>query len=507
MRSNLKSSHALMAGLLLPTLALAAVLVGTPILTVAAQVTDPNRAAASSQVTATSQLTTTSQVSATNQAAATRGSQDVAYQVGTGKVKITPERPIWMAGYASRTSPFQEILADIWTKAIVLQDAKDQRLVLVTLDLVGVDYGLSEDICARLKDRFGLQRSQISIATSHSHSGPVVGKNLRAMHFYQLDAQQQHRIVDYSQALVDKIEQAVGQAIDSLQPAKLQWFEGQATFATNRRNNPEAEVPQRRAENRLAGPVDHSVPVLVAFDSKQNPFAIVFGYACHSTVLSQYKICGDYPGFAQTEIERRFPGCTALFWAGCGADINPLPRRSETLAQLYGLQLAVAVESAIRTQAASEVSGSWSYDYQLVPLRLAELPTTEDLERQSNSANVYEAMRAKLLLEQIQQGQPLSPTYNYPVQTWRLGDGPEWIHLGGEVVVDFAVRFKNERKDKPVWVTSYANDVMAYIPSERVLSEGGYEGATSMVYYGLPTVWAPGVEQTVVDAVNRQLNR
>jgi hypothetical protein len=45
---------------------------------------------------------------------------------------------------------------------------------------------------------------------------------------------------------------------------------------------------------------------------------------------------------------------------------------------------------------------------------------------------------------------------------------------------------------------------MAYIPSRRVLAEGGYEGGGAMVYYGLPTVWSPDVEELIVREARRQ---
>ncbi len=443
---------------------------------------------------------------AQNEAAKTDSSV-TQFQVGVGRAKITPTEPMWMAGYASRTAPFQEVLMDIWAKTMVIQDREGERVVLISLDLVGIDDGLADELCQRLKVKHGLKRSQISIATSHTHSGPVVAKNLRAMHFYQLPDAEQKKITEYSATLLNKIEDAVSQAITSMQPVELSYSEGAATFATNRRNNPEADVPKLRAENKLKGPVDHSVPVLVAYDSKKQPMAIVFGYACHSTVLSLNKICGDYPGFAQAELEKRFPTATALFWAGCGADINPLPRRTEALAEFYGRQLASAVESVMLTHTLKSIQGKLKHTFHEVPLKLAQLPTREELVRQTESKNVYEAMRAKLLLKQVDEGHPLSPTYSYPIQTWQLGDGPSWVHLGGEVVVDFSLRIKAEHAGQPVWVTSYANDVMAYIPSERVLKEGGYEGDTSMIYYGLPTVWATGVEQTVIDEVNRQLTK
>jgi neutral ceramidase len=429
------------------------------------------------------------------------------FSVGVGRSNISPTEPMWMAGYASRTSPWQEVLMDIWAKTLLIKDRQGNALLLITLDLVGIDQGLSDEICGRIEKKHSLKRSQITIATSHTHSGPVVGKNLRAMHFYQLSVEEQNKIVNYSSALVGHVEAAVAAAFGSLQPAELRWGMGSTSFATNRRNNPEADVPKLRAAGKLAGPVDHSVPVLAAFDAAQKPLAIVFGYACHSTVMSHNKISGDYPGFAQAELERKYPGVVALFWAGCGADINPLPRRSVELAEFYGHQLASAVQSVLMTQEMQPATGPISHQYQQVPLKLASLPTTADLKQQLQSSNKYEVMRARLLLEQIEAGKPLSPSYNYPIQTWQFASGPEWVHLGGEVVVDFSLRINAERKNKETWVTSYANDVMAYIPSERVLREGGYEGATSMIYYGLPTVWAEGVEQTIMDEVNRQLDQ
>ena len=110
----------------------------------------------------------------------------------------------------------------------------------------------------------------------------------------------------------------------------------------------------------------------------------------------------------------------------------------------------------------------------------------------------------------IAAGTPIDAAYrHYPVQAWRLGNRLVWVALGGEVVVDYSHRLKNEigaairepGTEKSVWVTAYANDVMAYIPSERVLSEGGYEGDTSMIAYGQPAKWAPGLEDKIVKKV------
>jgi hypothetical protein len=89
---------------------------------------------------------------------------------------------------------------------------------------------------------------------------------------------------------------------------------------------------------------------------------------------------------------------------------------------------------------------------------------------------------------------------------WRLGD-LTWIFLGGEVVVDYSLRLKRNLGTSNTWVSSYCNDVMAYIPSLRVLKEGGYEGDRSMIYYGQPTTWSDRVEDEIVAAIRRIVRR
>ncbi|OYV87796.1 MAG: hypothetical protein B7Z73_09610 [Planctomycetia bacterium 21-64-5] len=240
---------------------------------------------------------------------------------------------------------------------------------------------------------------------------------------------------------------------------------------------------------------------VAALDGKLR--AVLFGYACHATVLNDYQWSGDYPGYAQRALEASRPDMTALFWAGCGADQNPVPRQKQEYAEEYGRQLAAAVERVL-AGVMPPVEGELATSYREIALPYAQLPTREDLVRQTESSNKYEAQRGRISLAQVDAGRPLSPTYPYPVQSWRLGRDVRLIALGGEVVVDYALRLKAELGRERTWVAGYTNDVMAYIPSRRVLAEGGYEGGGAMVYYGLPTVWSPEVEESIVREVQAQ---
>lgn len=440
------------------------------------------------------------------------------WRAGVAEIVITPAEPMWMSGYGGRTAPADGTQDDLKAKALVLESPAPKgngksQVVLITLDLVGIGRSTSLEVCARLKQKFGFKRRQIAINCSHTHCGPVVGRNLGAM--YSLTAAQWKQVDEYEVVLVNKLVEVVGRAVADLAPARASWGSGTATFAVNRRENKEKDVPTLRAQGTpLKGPIDHDVPVLALHDADGRLKSVVFGYACHATTMGFQKWFADYPGHAYRAVEQAHPGAIALFWTGCGADQNPLPRRTLELAEQYGKQLAAAVEVVLKSPEMKPISGAIEARFDEIPLELAKLPTKAELEATEKTGSKYEQGRARLLLATIAKEGKLSPTYPYPVEVWRLGDGPKWVLLGGEVVVDYALRLKSEpnvpslsqRKEPPTqtWVAGYTNDVMAYIPSRRVLAEGGYEGASSMIYYGLPSPWAPMLEEAIIQAVRRE---
>lgn len=420
------------------------------------------------------------------------------WKAGLARTEITPETPMRMSGYGSRDHAAEGKESALWAKAALLEDDGGHRILAITLDLVGIDGKTSKLVKERIGKELGLKPGDISLFCSHTHCGPIVGQNLLAM--YSLTEEEHAQIRAYTAGLVDRIAGIAAMAAKDLQPADLSYGSGTATFAVNRRTNKEAEVPAQREKFALLGPDDHAVPVLrIVSGGKLR--GVLFGYACHATVLSFYQWCGDYPGFAMTELEAAHPGAVALFWAGCGADQNPLPRRTVELAKEYGHQLAAATD-AVLNSSMTPIAGDLTVGYEEVPLGFAHIPGREELDSLKASPNRFEASRAGYLLSTLEKEGKIPSEYSYPVQIWKLGNGPQWVILGGEVVVDFALRIKREHPGQPVWVAGYANDVMAYIPSLRVLKEGGYEGGGSMVYYGLPSPWNEEVEERIIKGVN-----
>ena len=422
------------------------------------------------------------------------------WKAGVAKAVITPDTSVWLAGYGTKRAPDGK-LHDLWMKALALEAPDGYRVVLITSDFQGVPKGVSDVAFERIKQKHRLERTQLMLTFSHNHCGPRLGDDL--IGYYPVEAEQEKLVEEYSAQIVERVVEMVGDALANLAPAELHIGEGRATFAVNRRNNREADVPSIIASGTpLAGPVDHSVPVLTVTRTDGQLAAILFGYACHPTTLNFMTWCGDYPGFAQLELEKNHPGATAMFVNTCGGDQNPLPRRTVELCEKYGHQLAVGVEEAFK-QPLKPVSPGIRTAFEYVELPYLSPVTRQELEGYAAENNAIRARWANRLLKTHGEKAEFPKTYPYPIHAWRLGTEMLIIGQGAETVVDYALRFKSEF-GPGTWVMGYVDDMIAYIPSRRVWNEGGYEGGSFLYEYGRPALrWAGDVEDRIAAVVKK----
>lgn len=435
------------------------------------------------------------------QPAASEGEDEkLPWLAGVARSVITPTTDVWLAGYGSKRAPDGK-LHDLWMKALALDDRAGHRLVLITSDFQGVPRSMSDLVFARAAERYGLKRDQILFTFSHNHCGPRLGDDL--IDYYPVEAEQEELVAQYTAKMVDETVDLIGRAIGALAPARLEQGEGKATFAVNRRNNPEPEVPKLLASGTpLKGPVDHTVPVLKVTRPDGKLEAILFGYACHPTTLSFRTWCGDYPGFAQLELEKAHPGATAMFVNTCGGDQNPLPRRTVELCESYGKQLAAGVEEALKRPFRT-VGPGLRTAFQTVDLPYLMVVTKEELEGYRKDQNALRARWAERLLKKLEAGGTFEAAYPYPVHAVRLGKEMLIVGQGAETVVDYALRFKG-KYGAGTWVLGYTDDMISYIPSRRVWDEGGYEGGSNLFEYGRPALrWRGDVEDLIAETVDR----
>jgi hypothetical protein len=318
---------------------------------------------------------------------------------------------------------------------------------------------------------------------------------------YDLPPGQAERIDRYVAGLQEKLVTLIGRALADLKPARLGYSHARCGFAMNRRFlSPKGYQIAANPD----GPVDHAVPVLRVEGTDGKVRALLFGYACHNTTLGQnyYQVCGDYAGFAQRDLKADHPGAVALFLTGCGGDQNPYPRGTLEQAKQYGRALANAVEAALLPPP-KPVRGPLRTVLDEVTLDFAPPAGRDDLLKQAESADQFERRKARVLLDELEKTGRIKSTYAYPVQVVQFGGDLTLVALAGEVVVDYALRLKRELAAGPtLWVAGYTNDVFGYVPSLRVLKEGGYEGVGAMRMTRFPGPFAPSVEERIVGKVH-----
>lgn len=429
--------------------------------------------------------------------------EPLTWKAGVATAVITPGSNMYMAGYASRNKPSEGKAQDLFAKALAIEDAGGYRLVFVTIDLIGIPRTMRKSLETRVASAYQLKPEQLLLNASHTHCGPEFRVGRAPADEGEFNPSKQGE--QYGKELENKVFSLIGEALKQLAPARLAYTRARCGFAMNRR------LPLPNGDYRNApypdGPVDHDVPVLRVDGADGKLRAVLFGYACHNTTLSFYQFCGDYAGFAQEYLQADNPGVTALFMTGCGGDQNPYPRGTLDLAQKHGRSLATSVEAALFATA-RPLTGSLRAAYSEITLNYAPPPSREEFAARLKSKDKFESTHAQRMLEKLDKGEVLPKTYSYPVHVVQLGHELKLIALGGEVVVDYSLRFKREFGGSgSVWVAGYSNDVMAYIPSERILKEGGYEGGGAMRFSSVhPGPWASGLEEQIANKV-KELDR
>ncbi|MBU6300313.1 MAG: hypothetical protein KGS60_02065 [Verrucomicrobia bacterium] len=424
------------------------------------------------------------------------------WQVGVAKADITPTEPVPLAGYSGAARMHVRTDHPIWLKALAIRPDDGPLAVLVTADLVGLSTRMVERIVRDAAAR-GVSRAGLVLNSSHNHSCPVTEDVLWL--YYEFTAEQTAACERYTERVYSQYDAVIAGAIADLGPAELSFGQGLAGVAVNRRR---ARGPGTR---QFGGQVDQDVPVIVA-RSGDKLRAVVFGYSCHTTALGGLSVNGDYAGFAQLELEERYPEAVALFVQNCGGDANPLPRirgndpgadaAALALAANYGRILAEAVSQTL-TAPLRPLPATLSLAMGGTKLALEPGLPLEELRERVPQMSGLPKRAFNHFIRQYETEGGLPGEVEYPIQVWRFGPELTFIALTGETVVDYSLQLKARYGWESTWVCGYNNDLLSYIPSRRVLREGGYEGITGMYEYGHRAPYTDDVEQRILTEVDR----
>jgi putative membrane-bound dehydrogenase-like protein len=430
------------------------------------------------------------------------------WQVGFGKADVTPTEPLRLSGYSVRNKPFEGIADPLSARAMVLkqdQQPDTSTLVLVSLDSIAVTAGMTLDVARWLDEKFGIPRSQLVICSSHSHAAPHMYSGLGNLYREPLTDQEVLATQRYTTLVIEQIKQAIASAMGKRQFTKLNIGYSSANFAIQRRVIVDGkwknfgEVPE--------GSVDRKVRVLECRDAGGKVLGAAYMYACHCTTLGPEfnKVSGDWAGLSASRLEQIHPGATFLPVIGCGADANPTPRGAGyEFAQQHATSMVDSVQSAMKGDK-TEITQSPEAHFGHAGLA-PEIPSQADLDKAAaNAANVNEQRWGDHMKKLRATRGRLPETVPMPIHTWKFGNQLTWVFLGGEVVSEYQAAIAN-RVGGQTWVAAYTDDVFAYVASERMRAEGGYEVDYSMVFYLQPGRWQSGTQAVIEGRIDELLH-
>lgn len=414
----------------------------------------------------------------------------VAIPVGVARIDITPSYPVRLSGFGFRRKESEGVTQRIWAKALAIGGDK-KVAILLTVDNLGIPDGMVQELANRLKKE-GIAPERLAVTATHTHTAPMLEGVAPTLFGEPIPEEHRKHIARYTRELMEKMEEVARKALKGRMPGHLSWAVGKVTFARNRRMK--------------EGPVDHDLPTLVVKDRMGKIRAIYVSYACHCVTLSNNRISGDWAGFAQEAMERLHPSAVGMVSIGCGADSNPssgVTGDKVDLAREQGALIAEEVSRLLKGKMKS-ITKPLTATLRRIELPFDTLPSKEEWQKRAKRKGAV-GYHARAQLSRLERGEKLQTKIDYPIQTWQFGDQMAMIFLPGEVVVDYAIRLKQELPRSRLWINAYSNASPCYIPSERVLKEGGYEGGGAMIYYDRPTRLKPGLEDNIVKEVLRQV--
>jgi len=408
--------------------------------------------------------------------------------VGVSKINITPYIGIWMCGFGARYKPSENLHDDLYARAIVFDDGKD-NLAMVTCDLLTLDESSIASIRRQAQEMTGLNGENILISTTHTHSGPLSG-HLRG--FGPLDQ-------TWVSILEKKIAGAVAVAFRNSQEASIGAAKGQANINVNRRGG-EA--------------IDRELGVIKVNGAHDRPVAVIMNYPCHPVIVpyDAHTISADYPGYAARVIEELYESAYGLFFTGPCGDINPSSvcssfdevKRLGTIVGAEALKVSeeiISLSSDAKLRAAKEK----------VILKFQEIPNAEELKKivdaGSSMKNVeldWEYNWAKDAFGYAKAGK-MSADIPIEIQVLAIGNEIAIVGIPGEVFIQIGLDIKKRSPFRYTFPIECANGCIGYMPTREAFDEGGYEPAMAFKLFGIYPI-DRDVAVKVVDAAVGMLN-
>jgi len=403
------------------------------------------------------------------------------FLIGTDQSEITPASSVYLAGKI-RNKPSQGVHDNLYAKTIYIESNKE-KVVLVSLDLVGLPLNIVDKIRKAVKEDVNLDN--IVIACTHTHSGPNTISFLNT----KIDD-------NWFSLLPNKIVNLIKSSIKKKEQAKI-GFKKVNVFGIgkNRRGNKEE--------------VDPELGIIKVQDLKDRVKVIFLNFSCHATTVldeNNLLISADYPAYIYKSLSEVYPEAIILFTNGAAGDINigysaddsalgeKMDIRTFENAEKIGKRICNKVISVMND---IPINNKELLVYKKKVIKLpfkTQLPQKHELEeqikkRQDSIINtIVKSKKKKLQIRQIYDEiilEKMKSQYNNggflntEIDILRVNDAI-LVTVPGELFCKLGLKIKKMLSPKIAMIVGYANDYIGYIPTKEAFSQGGYEVETSL---------------------------
>jgi hypothetical protein len=421
---------------------------------------------------------------------------------------ITPKESVFLDGYDGRTSPSEGVSDPIFLRILALEDYRGEKIVLVTADLMRFPVDLSWRVKTWAENNLGVKSSSVILNASHTHCGPVL----------TMDSVYPKWNVNFG--YVDQLESTICEgiktAIDNLTPAIVKSGVFSSDLGIDRR------LPGINKDGKMEwgwgpyeqGYYDPDMSVLAVYNENGlNLRGLLYNYGCHPTARGGQNISADFPGAVSRGLKKNLgEKVYTLFAQGAGGNVKPriydpvkksfkTPNQEEldSFGQKYANQISQFLQSGKMKEIPLELATT-EKEFN-IPFDLERVPDEKTLREysekdNSNYHNIAYKLWSRQLLEQ-QRTNKVPKAYPMHLTKISLNSDTKIIGLSSEVVAGVGRMVKDLYPDKNTIFLGYCTFNRLYIPTSKMIEEGGYEGDFSMVYCLSPAPFVKNIDKII----------
>ena len=410
----------------------------------------------------------------------------------TARELITPSIKVTMSGYAARSDEFSTIHDDLYVKCVYIEN-NSTNLFVIAFDLLHYKYSLNEEIFNYLLTTYKIKKENIIISYSHTHAGPKVASSTES----------DSPLYDF---YVTRVKSCIDRTFLSIQKGSLSLGVTSGRWNVNRRRL--TKDGYKIAPN-YENITDDELSIFVIKDANSTIKAVLYNYSCHPVTLSgTLHLSSEFPGRVNQLVEAEFYGSNCLFLQGAAGNMRPKIAAYGEIFKPCTFDQVDEMAKNIKNKIINTISRNqlklinpkfegitFTIKPKIQPLdieffknRVSTLPgylkpTTQHLIDNFNSQNDYALIHSGII---------------------KLSEDLYIVYMGGEICYEIKLIIKEVFKEKQIVFLGY-HEALTYIPSDKIIKEGGYEGFDAPTYSGFRGPFKVGIDRTIRDAFTKRL--